>query len=66
MTQERVQAERETIAAIESIWQGGNEALLRAAALSYAKGLRDGAQIMERRREEPTAHMPVQCNYAFL
>ena len=45
MTQERMRAEQETAMAIEQIWSGDDDKYLRAAALSYAKGLHDGAHI---------------------
>ena len=45
MTQERMRAEQETAMAIEQIWSGDDDKYLRAAALSYAKGLHDGANI---------------------
>jgi len=49
MTKERELAELETMMAIESIHRGGqdgNERMcLRESALSYIKGLQDGARI---------------------
>ncbi|MBO5588307.1 MAG: hypothetical protein J6O13_01510 [Selenomonas sp.] len=53
MTLERERAEDETMQVIRGIWAGSHEAFLRAAAISYAKGLRDGAEIMARRTGEP-------------
>lgn len=49
MTKEREQAERETMLVIESIHQSRDEMFLRAATLSYAKGLRDAAEILSLR-----------------
>lgn len=45
MKPEKEQAKQETLAIIEAVRAGGNESLLQVAALSYAKGLRDGARI---------------------
>ena len=48
MTEERQEAERQTLQIIEAIRTGGDERLLQVAALSYAKGIKDGAQIVKR------------------
>jgi len=46
MTEERARAERETMEIIRAIHEeNGQEALLRVAAMSYARGVRDGAEI---------------------
>jgi hypothetical protein len=45
MTDERILAEEETMKIIEAIRMGGNEKILCIAALSYSKGLKDGAAI---------------------
>ncbi len=50
MTEERKIAEEETRKIIEAIRQGGDEKILRIAALSYTKGLADGAQIERSQR----------------
>ncbi len=47
MTEERKEAERQTGQIIEAIRTGGDERLLQVAALSYAKGIKDGAQIVK-------------------
>ncbi len=51
MTKEREQIERETMEIVRG-WTGEHDAYLRTAALSYAKGLHDGAQIMASHRGE--------------
>ncbi len=56
MTKEREQAELETMLAIESIHRSGDETFLRAAALSYAKGLRDAAEILSLRNAGNGTH----------
>jgi hypothetical protein len=49
MTEERNFAEKETMEIIKAIREasrkGGNENILSIAALSYSKGLQDGAEI---------------------
>jgi len=52
MTQERMTAEQETALAIEKIWAGEDDKYLRAAALSYARGLHDGASIAASRHAD--------------
>ena len=51
MTEERAQAEIQTAEAIERILCGEDDKYLRAAAWSYARGLKDGARIMAQFRE---------------
>ena len=50
MTEEKRIAEEETRKIIEAIRMGGNEKILCIAALSYSKGLKDGAQIERSQR----------------
>jgi len=50
MTNERKNAETETMKIIEAIRAGGNEKILSIAALSYSKGLKDGAEIERSRK----------------
>jgi len=49
MANEKTQAQKETMEIIEAIREasrkGGNEKMLSIAALSYSKGLQDGAEI---------------------
>lgn len=52
MTKERAQAEIQTAEAIERILCGEDDKYLRAAAWSYARGLRDGARIMAQFRPD--------------
>lgn len=51
---ERTQAENETMEIVEAIREaarrGGNEKILSIAALSYSKGLKDGAEIERSRK----------------
>lgn len=59
MTKEREQMEHETMEIVKG-WTGDHDVCLRAAALAYAKGLRDGAQIMANNRVEALPHMVPQ------
>ena len=50
MTEERKQAEAETMEIIEAIRQGGEEKILLLVAMSYSEGLRRGAEIERQRK----------------
>lgn len=45
MTEEKKQAENETLEALRGIWESLDDKYLQAAVWSYAKGLEDGARI---------------------
>ena len=64
MTKEREREEHETMEVVKS-WAGEDNMCLRAAAVAYARGLRDGAQIMAISREESLPRVAAPHNLMY-